>query len=214
MFQALLLGLASSIVNFSGVDLTIPHPKGYCLPSGNAELTAQQFAAADSGSVTKLTLVNCDPRLTFEDYLNVKVPAHAVDLTMNRPEFLELMRKTFASAGFSEFVKSGKAQSAVEGHYRAVGAKDAKVAGGLVPRKIDETCGYLGGDMTVTSGGQTKSMTAAACMTSIGGRIMSLYAIKPKGDNGSYESLFVELRQWAQSIEKTASASGRSKPGR
>ena len=205
MFQAFLLGLASSIVDFNGVSLTIPAPKGYCLPSGPAQLTAQQLAASDAGNVTKLTLVNCTPGMEFEDYLNVKVSATAAGLTMSRTDLLQLMKATFESSELSTFVESGKPQSVVEDRYRSLGSQDVKVRGGLVPRGIDEVCAYLGGEMTVKTADNTKNVAVAACITSINGRIISFYAIKPEENQESYKTLFGPLRQWVQSVDKIAS---------
>lgn len=205
MFQALLLGLASSIVDFNGVSLSIPVPEGYCLPSGPTQLAAQRLAASDPSNITKLTLVNCTPGMEFEDYLSVKVSATAAGLTMSRTDFLQLMKATFASGELSTFVESGKPQSEVEDRYRSLSSQDVKVRGGLLPRGIDEFCAYLGGEVTVSTGTDTKNVAVAGCMTSINRRIISFYAIKPEQNQESYKTLFGPLRQWVQSIDKIAS---------
>lgn len=204
MFQALLLALTSSVVDFNGVNLTIPSPAGYCLPSGAAQLTAQQLAASDAKNVTKLTLVNCTPGMEFEDYLNVKVSATAAGLTMSRTEFLQLMKDTFGSSELSTLMQSGKFQSEVESRYRSLGTEDVKVRGGLVPRAIDDVCAYFGGEMAVATGANTKNVSVAACATSINGRIISFYAIKPEEGEDGYEALFGPLREWVRSVDATA----------
>jgi len=204
MLNAFLLALTSPIVDFNGVNLTIPAPVGYCLPSGAAQLTAQQLAASDPNNVTKLTLVNCTPGMEFEDYLTVKVSASAAGLTMSRTEILQLMEDTFGSSEFSTLMQSGKLQSEVKNRYRNLGPEDVEVQGGLVPRAIDDVCAYLGGEMDVSTGGGTKNVSVAACITSINGRIISFYAIKPREGEESYKTLFGPLREWVQSIDEIA----------
>lgn len=203
MIGRMLLGLALSIgasqgaaaqerlsINIIGVGLEAPIPEGYCVPTGAGRAVADLIAAADHENVTHATLFRCDrignPDGPGNDYYLIKTPRQALVLSVSRPELIAELEQEFGKA---EWQAGGeqvtKIADEVSGSLSDTFHTPVVVDGSFAPRGTDADCAYLGGQATISMEKLSYPIQAGACMTSVGGKLITVYAYDdPKGADG------------------------------
>ncbi|THD37393.1 MAG: hypothetical protein E7773_05060 [Sphingomonas sp.] len=191
-----------------GVSFTLPMPDGYCLPVGAQADVAQVVAAADTENVTDLTLTRCGAPIVkgANDVTIIKTPRKALMVPVTRAELLTQIGKEFDNpvtiANATGDKALGQASKSLTDTF---GAKVA-LSGTFGPRGKDEMCGYMAGVMHVESPLATYDQALAACLTSVGGRMLFIYRSGLKNDDASILQLMRETRAIAQSIKTTGGA--------
>jgi hypothetical protein len=189
-----------------GVEFQLPLPSGYCLPRGLQVDVAQLVAAGDTANVTDLTLFPCaaptgGPDLgTQKDYVLIKTPKQAMLTQVTRKELLEGLGEAFDNLAFTEALASGKLmKDAGQGVSEVVGTK-VDLSGNVAPRGKDDVCAYLGGTMTVTAAVKSYDLSVGACITAVGGLILTIYWYGPDEGPASVARLLVKAKGVARTI--------------
>lgn len=185
-------------VNVGAVTLRVPLPAGFCLPEGDEIGVAQMLAAADTANITLLTLTGCDAAQTGGQYLLVKAPFSAINMDVSRAE---LIAELTTPEAISSMEQGASSTHAANERFAELGVNDVSIEASIQMRGSDDVCVYLGGLGTEIVKGKAIPKAMAACMTAIGGRMVSLYRYREGADPEGYLSLMPELRRWALQIE-------------
>jgi len=168
---------------------TIPIPDGYCLPEGNDKALLDLSASGDKYNITPLALIRCDRRNHPEgvgpDYLLLKAPRSLLDTEMSRPEFLKLVEPEMGKANWQGSEGDELLGNVSKNMTDAVGA-DVAVTGTLSPQGVDNDCAYIGGKLNVEVGTRSQVMLGGACMTTVGGKVMTVNAYNIDGTPGGF----------------------------
>jgi hypothetical protein len=172
---------AEASFQVGGIGFQMPLPSGYCLPRGAQVEIARLVAAGDTQNVTNLTLFPCNAPVEAEDlgeqkdYILIKTPKQAVNAEVTREALLQGMGEAFESPAFTQAMASGQfLKEAGKGVSDVVGRK-VDLSGTVAPRGKDDVCAYLGGTMVVTSTIKSYTLAVGACITAVGGRILTVY---------------------------------------
>ncbi|HEX8124109.1 MAG TPA: hypothetical protein VF548_00840 [Allosphingosinicella sp.] len=201
---------AGASFRVGGVEFQLPLPPGYCLPRGLQVDVAQLVAAGDTANVTDLTLFPCTapasgPELgNQKDYILIKTPKQAMVTQVTRKDLLAGLGEAFDNPAFTEALNSGKLmKDAGQGVSNVVGTK-IDLSGNVAPRGKDDVCAYLGGAMTVTSAVKSYALSVGACITAVGGRILTIYWYGPDEGPASVARLLVKAKGVARTITSRA----------
>ena len=186
--QAESITIGSSIVSF-------PAPAGYCRAEGNAAAVFQVLAAADTANVTHVDFVPCATKTTVGfDHVSVKTPKNVVDAKMERAALLEALKPEFDKPEFKANVDKGVDQMS-NNLSESTGQKIA-IRSNFSARGVDKDCAYIAGTLIAT-GGDGKAgepQGAAACLSSVGGKFVSVNWYAKDPSPASVERLKVQAR--------------------
>jgi hypothetical protein len=192
------------------VELKLPLPSGFCLPRGLQADVAQLVAAGDNENVTHLSLFPCNAAVAGPDlgaqknYILIKTPKQALIAQVGRAELLQGLGEAFEKPAFTEALASGKfMKDAGKGMGEVIGTK-VDLSGDVAPRGKDDFCAYLGGTMAVASAIKSYKLSVGACITSVGGRILSIYWYGPDDGSSGVARLLMKAKGLAQTIEARA----------
>lgn len=209
---------AEASFRLGGVAFKLPLPSGYCLPRELQVDVAQMVAAGDTQNVTDLTLFPCTAPVSgpglgaLKDYILIKTPKEALLAQVSREELLQGLGEAFENPAFTEALASGKfAKDAGQGVSDVVGTK-VDLSGNVAPRGKDDLCAYVGGTMAVTSAIKSYTLSVGACITSVGGRILTVYWYGPDEGPASVARLLLKAKALAGTI--TAGAAADPRPSR
>jgi hypothetical protein len=192
-------------IEFPGVMLSAPIPEGYCLPTGEAKASAELMSTADTQNATHAILLRCEHRSTgtdeSKDYYLIKSPRHALTTAVPRAKLLAEMAQHFGRAEWQMGGQASRDASTLVN--RDLSEKldaPASVGGDFGGRGTDADCAYIGGEATVSLGDISFPIQGGSCMTSVGDRIVTVYAYdSPKGPGG-IERLMRKARDLAMSL--------------
>ncbi|HEX8063870.1 MAG TPA: hypothetical protein VF535_11715 [Allosphingosinicella sp.] len=194
------------------VEFRLPLPAGYCLPRGLQVDVAQLVAAGDAQNVTDLTLFPCrsavsGPELgSQKDYILIKTPKQALLTQVTREALLQGLGEAFENPAFAEALASGKLVKDAGQEVSEVMGTKVDLSGNVAPRGKDEFCAYVGGTMAVSSALASYTLSVGACITAVGGRILTVYWYGPDEGPASVARLFLKAKGLARTI---TSRSGR-----
>jgi hypothetical protein len=203
-------GPAQASFRVGAVEFQLPLPSGYCLPRGLQVDVAQLVAAGDTQNVTDLTLFPCEAPVSGsglaaqKDYILIKTPKQALLTQVTREALLQGLGEAFENPAFTEALASGKlVKDAGQGVSEVIGTR-VDLSGNIAPRGKDEFCAYVGGTMTVTSAIASYTLSAGACITAVGGRILTVYWYGPDEGPASVARLFLKAKGLARTITSRA----------
>lgn len=156
------------------VALEMIPPTGFCAPATpEAKAGAQLTAAMDQDNMTLSTLIPCGAtKMDGPDYFLVKAPNAALAATYERETFMAELEKAMALPTFAD---PSTTNSRVEQNIEKVIGQRPDLTGGVKPLGRDKVCVYMGGVMSLTSGDISYSRAITACMTIVGGKIITIY---------------------------------------
>ncbi len=184
----------SATFTWAGKTYQAPIPAGYCLPTSEQQIFADEDASGDSQNETLMHLARCGT--WGKDYILIKTPRISTPLDMSRGDFITAL---------SEVLEEGSALE--EG--KRVGAQDvSRSSDGQVSLASqdfgfvgsDDTCAYLAG--TITSVRQSLAITtrAASCTTLVGGQGFTIYSYDNRPDGAGIDTLKKRSRDVARSM--------------
>jgi hypothetical protein len=172
-----------------GKRFAMPIPEGYCLPDGNDKKLLDATAVGDKYNITPLALIRCDRRNHPEgvgaDYLLLKAPRDLLDAEMSRPEFLKLVEPEMGKANWQDR-ESEKLLGDVSKNMTDAMGSDIAISGTLGPQGVDSDCAYIGGTLNVEVATRSQVMLGGVCMTTVGGKIMTVNAYNIEGTPGGF----------------------------
>lgn len=181
-----------------GVSFSLPLPASYCLPAGKDAAVAKLMAAGDTTNTTDLTLVRCDEGIVpgANDYTYVKTPVAALQITIDRPTLLAQL-----GAEFGKAIDTTSASSQAGKKLSEVAGMKIDISGSFAPRGKDDVCGYMAGVLHVATDKISYDQPIAVCITSVGGRVLSVYRTGKKNDEAGILALMREARLLALTIK-------------
>jgi hypothetical protein len=183
------------------VNLEIPIPAGYCLPTGDIAAVAQVVAASDDVNVTDLTLVRCGvgSQAALEDYMIIKTPKRALVDTVTREQLLVAVGAEFDRPEFKDFIAKGVGAQA-ENQWKNMGV-EIHFSGTPQPLGRDNVCAYLGGQLSPSDkDGKIYPTLMGGCLTSVGGKVVSVFRYVAPGKGKEVGDLLREVRALAVQI--------------
>src|SRR5436305_721834 len=132
----------------TGVEISLPIPKGYCLPQGKGVTVSQLVAATDDANVTNLTLHQCGDETRFMDYYILKTSKILLALAVSREDLIAQVVEALDEPAVKESIDPAKVNPEVERSFATVVGEKPTVNGGIRWLGHDEVCVYLAGVMT------------------------------------------------------------------
>jgi hypothetical protein len=200
-------GPADASFRVGGVEFQLPLPSGYCLPRGLQVDVAQLVAAGDSDNVTDLTLFPCSapvdgPGLGAQnDYVLIKTPKPLLIVEASREEVLRGIGEAFENPAFTQAMASGQLMTEAGKDVGDVLGAKVDLSGDVAPRGKDDVCAYLGGTMAVQSPRASYTLSVGACVTAVGGRMLTIYWYGPDQGPASVARLLIKVKGLAQTIK-------------
>ena len=186
-----------------GVEFSMPMPAGYCLPQGTQIDVAQLIAAADTNSVTHLTLVRCGKAFSTaaNDYTLIKTPKTALIATIERPELLASLGAEFDKPETLKMLQSDEFDQEISKQAGEVIPGKPQFTGDLKPLGRDDVCAYMGGTVKVEQGSFSYLQSVGTCITSVGKRVIVVNRYGVRADDAGVASLVREAKAEALSIK-------------
>lgn len=167
---------AAQNVKFSvaGTNLQVPIPAGFCAPEASTKANAEKTLGADPSTIFLALIVRCEAPANdpLQDYIVITAPTSAAALSIPRSELLANMAADFDPPEFRDFIanevsgpNSGRNDTLITGP----NLSDPPIALGH-----DKVCLYLGGEKP-SAAGNPYTTRVGACMTSVNGKIISIY---------------------------------------
>jgi hypothetical protein len=170
---------ASAIaIKIATTELRLTPPESHCVPIGEGAAVAQVMEAADTLNLTLATLVDCRPGAQpYRSYYLVKTPRGALLSTIQRPELMAQLGPAFQAIDLAALQKQ------VDSGLTTALGRDLKLdVGSIKPAGQDEVCGYLAGELRMTGAdGKPAAVTMAGCMTTVRGKLLTIYHYQPAG---------------------------------
>jgi hypothetical protein len=178
-----------------GTTISFPIPAGYCRPTGEAVEAFKRLAAADTLNTTLIDLMPCANKgAVTADHIAVKTPTSAVNTNFPRAKLLTELKPDFNKPEF--LAEAARNTAKLTDNLSAQAGSKVDIAGNFGPRGVDNDCAYLGGTLTFSTanGMKTPPQGAAACMSSVGEKFVSVnfYAVDPS--NASVQRLTARAR--------------------
>ncbi|WP_447757844.1 hypothetical protein [Sphingopyxis fribergensis] len=181
-------------------------PDGYCLPTGQDKMIADQLAKGDPENTTHAMFIRCDqqnqPAGIKYDYYLIKTP-NAQPPAMTRAEFIALMTKELNlpayQSGAATKPEIGKAGDNLS---TALGTK-VDLSGEIKPRGADAVCIYMGGQLDVRSAAAAYPIALGGCGTIVAGQILFVYAYDDPAKPNSGAALLQRTRWVAERLKAT-----------
>ena len=190
---------ASQSIRVNGVEIQVPIPDGYCLPTGTDVDAFQLLAAADRENVTHLSLAPCGgSAVPALDYILIKTPREALLADIDRAGLLQGMGLVFDSPEFAAVMAATPGQ--VADNLSSTLGRQVDLGGELRPRGRDDVCAYLAGTMRVASGPQSYAISMSGCITAVGRRVVTINWYGPDRGPEGVAALIVRSRQLAASM--------------
>jgi hypothetical protein len=158
-----------------GTTISFPVPAGYCRAEGQAAEVFKILAKSDTLNVTHLDILPCATRtVAGYDHIAVKTPVNVVNEKIARPELLAALKPEFDKPEFRANIASN-VDKLTSNLQENTGSK-IDLGGNFGPRGIDGDCAYVAGTLTATGpdGKSSAPQGAAACMSSVGGKFVSV----------------------------------------
>lgn len=196
---------AEASFRLGGMTFRLPLPSGYCLPQGLDVDVAQQVAAGDIENLTHLTLFPCTsgkggPGIGDQNYIVIKTPRQVLLTQVSREELLKGLGEEFEKPAFAEALTSGNSlKDIAKGASEALGTP-VDLSGEVAPRGKDEICAYLGGTLKVETKAISYTVAVGGCITSIEGRVMTVYWYGPDQGPAGIARLLVKTKALAATI--------------
>lgn len=188
--------------NVGGTALSMPMPTGYCLPAGAQITVAQMLAAADHSNVTDAHIVRCDGKAPGEeDYTMIKTPVQALPITIDRPQIIDLMIKTFDDPQAKTDLSPDAINKDAAGALSSTFGANVKLNGAIVPLGHDDTCFYMGGILEINAKDIQYKQSVGGCMTSVGGRVITIYRYDRSNTDAGVLALLREANAIARSVQ-------------
>lgn len=163
-------------VKFSvaGTNLEVPIPPGFCAPDASIKAHAEKKFGADPSTKFLALIVRCEAPANdpLQDYIVITAPTSAAALSIPRSELLANLAADFDPPEFRDFIAnevSGPNSGRNDTLTRGPILSDPPIALGH-----DKVCLYLGGEKP-SADGNTYATRVGACMTSVNGKIISIY---------------------------------------
>jgi hypothetical protein len=138
----------------------------------------------DTINITHVTLVACDSGETMNDYLLIKTPVAVLNATVERQAMLDGAGPAFAALDFEKW------EARVESNMSRSPLGEVDMTSKLQPLGRDETCAYLGGNVSFETAARSWSTAVATCLTAVAGRVISINWYGPvKGSGGVVDLL-------------------------
>ena len=189
----------------AGVHFEVPVPSGFCPPQGELAEFAQRAATADVQNVSHLTFYDCDQQGSerIVDYILIKTPRPALGARVTREQLMADLGAEFAAAPSGGSMLSDESLEAIEGRIASAMGTRLNLAGAVRPLGRDSECAYLGGTFTVTGPTGTFTVAAAACITTVADRVITInWYGADRGSEGMVEML-ARARHLASRIRGT-----------
>lgn len=181
---------AGEALRFSidGVAIKGNGPDGYCLPKGPDAAAAELLASGDKDNATHATLIPCakmgSPDGVKYDYYLIKSPRAMAAMNVPRAQFLAMMKTELALPTYSDGSHTDSVIDRSSKDLTDTFGTRVDLSGEIAPRGADATCVYLGGQLNVATAGTSYPIKLAGCGTSVGGKILFVYAYEdPKTPN-------------------------------
>ena len=184
-----------------GVQFSMPMPDGYCLPSGDDVDVAQLVAAGDTVNTTHVTVVKCGDRLASSDYFILKTPVQALLMSINRQEFLEMMKLEFAKPEMQAIVADNEIADGVAKDFENIMHQKIEIDSQVGYRGGDDACVYLGGYASYTNIPEPYQIALGMCMTTVEGKMININVYGPPEGSDDVSKLMARARDIALSIE-------------
>lgn len=182
-------GAEQATFSVGGKRFLMPIPEGYCLPDGNDKTLLDATASGDKYNITPLALIRCDRRNHPEgvgaDYLLLKAPRELLEAEMSRPEFLKLVEPEMGKAKWQDG-ENDKLFGTVSQNMTDAMGSDIAITGTLGPQGVDDDCAYIGGKLNVEVAARKQVMLGGVCMTTVGGKVMTVNAYNIDGTPGGF----------------------------
>jgi hypothetical protein len=162
--------------DFAGVRFALPIPKGYCLPQGAAAEGMRRLAEIDTRNVAHFALTTCGDERMEGDHIRILTSRSMLDAVVTRETLLANMKPLFATPGALDTART--LDQASDALTQSLGTR-VDLRGKLGPIGMDSVCAFMGGFATVTMGDSSYVQSVAACMTTVGDRVLQIYSTGP-----------------------------------
>jgi len=195
---------AEASFDIGGVVLRMAIPAGYCEPGpGFPQQLAAGLAKLDAVNRTLLTLFRCDDDLKGEgasDYTMIKTLASAQSVSIDRAQLLAQMRATYASNPDIATANARMGETVAK-RFGEVTGVEPEVKGGVALRGVDTVCAYLDGNVEYSAPGVAAyTQPMAACITSVGNRMIYIYRYGRDTSAAGLAQLKQEVRALADTV--------------
>ncbi|MDG2534767.1 hypothetical protein P6144_13980 [Sphingomonas sp. HITSZ_GF] len=184
----------------TGVEISLPTPKGFCRPQGQAAIVAQLTAASDDSNVTNLTLYRCGDESEFLDYYILKTTKTLLMLSISRADFIAGVVESLDDPAVKAAVDPARINPEIERNLDTLFGVKGKIGGEIRWLGHDDSCVYLGGVMRLESQGGVYTRAVSGCMTAVGGRAVNLYRYSA-GEAANVTKYLPELKAMALSMQ-------------
>lgn len=175
--------------------ISFPVPAGYCRAEGNAARVFAILAKADTINVTHLDLLPCAAKTVVGyDHIAVKTPVAIVNTNIARGDLLKEMKPEFDKPEFRANVAANTAK--LTDNLTAQTGTKIEFAGNFGPRGLDNDCAYIAGTLVVSGqdGKKEPPQGAAACLSSVGEKFVSVNFYSADPSNASVQRLMARSR--------------------
>jgi hypothetical protein len=183
-----------------GADYEMPLPSGYCLPNGKFAEIAQLMAGTDAGNDTLVTAYQCAKgAITTAEYpILIKSPKAMLQTSIGRKDLLGQLGPAFENPNLSALIAGTSDAANSKSLSEALGA-DVKAKTEVAPVGRDDTCGYLGGVVSLTNADRVVAASAVACITAVQNHVVLVYLYGP-AENGTVGKLVPRAKALAQTL--------------
>jgi hypothetical protein len=160
----------------TGVEISVPIPKGYCLPQGRGVTVAQLVAASDNANVTDLTLHQCGDETRFVDYYLLKTTKSLLALNISRGELIAAMVEALDDPAVKASIDPARLSPEIERSFSEVTGQKTAITSGLRWVGHDDVCIYLAGIVTFKgeAGESRRAVSGCDRRRGAGGQRLSL----------------------------------------